>query len=417
MLDETTLSWQKKRTPNLESFYFVFLTIILIKIKEWLMTHDIENDYYTMDVVDFIKKYSFPDYASVKKTARSNGWKIKNLRWTAAQIEKLKKLYPNSEWNELLSEFFPFDKEAIIKKAFQQKITRSTNQYTQEELDIMRKNSHLSTVEIVELLPTNRSVTAIDCKMNRDNVVRRAKWSKEEKEILVKHYSVYSNKELSSKFLPHRTESAIVCEAEKLGLKKNKKITNSTDKEKRKIKALEELRNFALQLGRTPTLREVGKNKDITSPVSYNRYFGSYATACELAGLEINKSLFGKASYISYSLNNDICYSNAEKKITDIFIENNITYTKEVPYSEFVNQDLLRISGKKRCDWLINNSIVVEFFGFPEKEEYAKKMKEKINICNDSNIPIIELFDKDVDRVNKTTFRNKFLMHGIKLNI
>ena len=52
-----------------------------------------------------------------------------------------------------------------------------------------------------------------------------------------------------------------------------------------KNKLLNDLRKFALQLGRTPTLTEVDENQEIASAGSYTYHFGNYSNACKKAGL------------------------------------------------------------------------------------------------------------------------------------
>lgn len=380
------------------------------------MNKKIESDYYNLPIVDFMKKYDYKDYAAVRETVRKHGWRMRNLRWTPSQVDRLKEIYSDSEWSVLLEEFFPFDKEAITKKAYEQKIKRSSYHYSQEEIDLINNNIHLSTNEIVSLLPTRRTASAIDCKLNKEKVVRRAKWSNDEIEIMKKHYSNYTNPDLKRKYLHHRSLSSIQSEADKLGLSKNRDMLFTTKKDGKKEEALLLLSEYAKSIGRTPTSREVQSNKSLPGIASYHRYFGSYNKACELAGITPNTCIFGELGEIYYSINNDICFSKSEKVITDILINSKISFVKEVPYRNIVKDDYNeKVLGEKRCDWLINDKIIVEFFGMPEKEDYAKRIKQKVEICKKYNIPLIALYRKDVDRVNKKTLKAKFEKFNITL--
>jgi hypothetical protein len=98
------------------------------------------------------------------------------------------------------------------------------------------------------------------------------------------------------------------------------------------------------------------------------RHFGTYAKACELAGLQPNKDF----AQIYYSKNGDICLSLQEKVITDLLIDNSIPFEKEVYYKDIT--DDIRC-GMKRCDWLIHD-VIVEYFGMMEKPWYREKQNK-----------------------------------------
>lgn len=99
-----------------------------------------------------------------------------------------------------------------------------------------------------------------------------------------------------------------------------------------------------------------------------------------------------------------MCLSLAEKQVTDFFIENNITYEKDVPYSKHINDSRCN---SKTFDWYLPDyNIFVEYFGLDDKDHYIKKMEMKRTICRDNNIVLIELF--------KTDFRKNRLFEKFK---
>ena len=69
---------------------------------------------------------------------------------------------------------------------------------------------------------------------------------------------------------------------EKIGYKPETKYSRHNYSKERLIK---DLRNFALELGRTPTTREINENDDLVSIGSYVYYFDNYSSACRKAGL------------------------------------------------------------------------------------------------------------------------------------
>lgn len=322
--------------------------------------------------------------------------------------------YPDASWSELLHLFKPFKKIDIIKKASDLGIRRKLNSlYSQQELEILITNySILSTKKLMLLLPF-RTESSIHSKASKLGLVSREKWDQYSLQLLSKVYENTSNKKIQSTHFPHRSISAIqYAGTELLGIKKDIKSNARISKELRKKNALIKLKEYANELKNTPTSREVQNNKEIPGIATYNRYFDSYAKACGLVGLEVNLSLFGKSHKVYYSSKGHICYSKSELSITEILINNLVVFEKEVLYQNILpHVDC----GQKRCDWYIDNKVIVEFFGMPEKDYYAVRMDNKIELCDNNSIPLIKLFREDIDRKDKWRLVNKFKQHGINI--
>lgn len=129
-----------------------------------------------------------------------------------------------------------------------------------------------------------RTESGINCKAYKLGLVPREKWSDEDSLKLTKEYSIKTNKELSDTF--HRTPNAIMAQGLKLGLKKDLDehlyITYNEEK------LINDLKEFAQVLGRTPISNEVNENKDMVHSNTYRRCFNNYIDACQKAGLEPN---------------------------------------------------------------------------------------------------------------------------------
>jgi hypothetical protein len=54
----------------------------------------------------------------------------------------------------------------------------------------------------------------------------------------------------------------------------------------------------------------------------------------------------------------------------------------------------------KTCDWVVGN-VFIEYFGLPNKKEYYKKMQIKRKLLKDNNIVLIELFRKDLQKLDE----------------
>lgn len=238
----------------------------------------------------------------------------------------------------------------------------------------------------------NKSYSSIQCKVQKMNLKGREYWNEKEIKLFKELYPKYSNETLVKNYFPNRTSNSLIGLAQKMNIfkiKVSKKLYNEDY-------LVDQLKELANKLNRTPTLYEI-KLYGLPSEATYRRYFGSYYNVCEIANLEINRVLFGEKSKIYKSLNNDICFSKAERIITDFFINNNISYIKEPYYKDYINDDRCKT---KRFDWIINDNIFIEYFGLPEKSYYYEKMKVKRDICSDNNIKLIELFAKNLSSLN-----------------
>ena len=271
------------------------------------------------------------------------------------------------------------DNNLIVEKAPR---TIRRGDYTFEEERFIRDNYlKMSYKEIGQAL--GKSESAIHTKANRMGLIKSNKWSKKDLEKLYKYYPIYPNSYLARKIITNHPRESINVKASELKIKKNRKFHYTRDQLK------EILIDYASELGRTPTLLELSENEEMPSGTSFVRYFGNYENLCNECGLKPNFCFGNREFYHGYAKDGQtICLSNAELIITDFLIDNNIKFEKEKTYSEIFNQDL----GKIRCDWyLTDHDVIVEYFGFPEKEDYSKNMIRKENICNNNNKELIAL--------------------------
>lgn len=234
--------------------------------------------------------------------------------------------------------------------------------------------------------------------ISRDKIYKRAKvlkirseiyWTKEEIKLFKKVYPHYTNKYISEKFFPKRNTFDIREKGAALKIRKSKEKSNKIFLPDDMILSL---KNLSLKLGHTPIYHELVPN-GLASQKTYERRFGGYRKACELAGLLPNYSFFGNSTGL-FSKNGDLCYSYSEVFITNFFIENKIKYIKEEKYSNYFDDIELNT---KRCDWyLADSNIFVEFFGFIRNKEYDIKLKNKLRILNKIKIPFIAIYPKEL---------------------
>ncbi|WP_411735135.1 homing endonuclease associated repeat-containing protein [Paenibacillus sp. M2] len=347
--------------------------------KNGLKRKDICEKYRITNFYKILDKYDVPRF---------------NKKWTQDELDKLNELYPTESWELILKEIKRFPREEIIRMASKMKIRRENFQYTYEEIEYLKKYyCEMPTKIFIEKFFPNRTESAIHTKASRMGLVSREAWSNIENEILQEYYPSLSNKSIRNLYLNNRSLSAIMCQAANLGLKKEKTNTHFSKEE-----LICDLKKLANNLGRTPTLTDISISEDLPSPMTYYRYFGSYDNACSIASLPINHiNTFGSIGFHEAS-DGTICLSQAELTITEFFISNNITFEKEVPYTEFSEDERC---GMKRCDWLLSDGTIVEYFGMPELEHYKKKMTIKLDIIKNSNLKFVALYRKDLSKLHK----------------
>jgi hypothetical protein len=315
----------------------------------------------------------------------------KTFRWTKERVDILKEYYSLGDW-KLLYEKLGYDNyQSICSKASSLGI-KVDGDYSKEDVDFMLDAyGKLSLDEIAGHL--KRKASAVYAKMNTLGLKTVERWSSEEMKLLKEVYPKYTNRYLSEKYFPNRKAECIRSMALKQGYHKTEEKSVKWYDHEKMILQLQEL---AKELGRTPKLEDLVPN-GLPSSKSYERYFGGYRNACELAGLDINVNLFGVLGSVQYSLNGDICFSKAEKVVTDFFIENNIKYKKEELYRDYTG---IESNGFKRVDWIMSDNIFVEYFGLSDKDYYYQRMEEKRMICRDCNIILMELYRKDLKNLH-----------------
>lgn len=319
------------------------------------------------------------------------------MKWTNEEIIILEDIYPSGDWDKILMTLPNHPKSSIIDKASTLNIKVDKHFWNNEELQILKDNyGKVSLKEIKKLLPL-RTSSSIKSKAIKMNLTKDYTWTDVDNKLLIELYPIYKNKELEKIF--NRTKEAIGVQANSLGLTKDLVKYKERKDDILKEKLIIQLQDFAKDLNRTPMEIDFNERPDLPGYLSYYRYFGSYAKACALAGLTPNSRAYGKNNIQIYvASNGDICYSAAELKITEFLISNSIIFKKEVYYRDIMND--ARCKGK-RCDWLLNDNIIVEYFGMHTKDFYKIKMEQKIVLCQENDIRLIPIYVFDLNKLNE----------------
>ncbi len=160
-----------------------------------------------------------------------------------------------------------------------------------------------------------------------------------------------------------------------------------------KEKLIEKIKEFVQKEERIPTKNEFINNSSYPDYVTYRHYFGTWNNAIKTAGYKPNEQWF--ASGHLFAKDGHKCNSISEIIIDDWFFENDISHTRECLYPE----------GRYRCDFMVGNTFI-EFFGLFNASivnpSYIEIVKRKKEICKKFNIVLIELYEKDLYKLDQS---------------
>jgi len=127
--------------------------------------------------------------------------------------------------------------------------------------------------------------------------------------------------------------------------------------------------------------------------MTYSKY-GSYGDFLKLCGYEtFNNGIYGEASV---ALDGHKCDSKAEKLIDDFLFTNNIPHEAHVLYRRFIPNH----KHNHKCDWVLTDGTVIEYFGLQGQKQYDIKTKNKIKILNNNKIKSIFIYPDDINHLD-----------------
>lgn len=156
---------------------------------------------------------------------------------------------------------------------------------------------------------------------------------------------------------------------------------------KTKEEMINDLKILSKKLNRVPTQRDLVDNKITLSSNSYSNYFGSFNNALIECGFE--KHQLNNRIYVTP--NGTKCYSRLEYLFARVLEKNNIIFEKDIKYKDLI----LNFDKQYTCDFKIyinNESYLVEIFGITGDKLYEEKIKIKIDLCNENNLKLIQIY-------------------------
>lgn len=158
------------------------------------------------------------------------------------------------------------------------------------------------------------------------------------------------------------------------------------------------LKKLGEELGRRPIQSDLKLYDFVPSANTYINEFGSFKIALKEAGFKYGKIFKNK--------NGKLFRSSYELKLANVLDFYNIKYETEIMYKDVI-QNFKKLY---RFDFEIiinNNKYYIELFGINGNELYEKRKNEKIKICNDNNISLIQLYQNDIyEKTNLEIYNN-----------
>ena len=163
---------------------------------------------------------------------------------------------------------------------------------------------------------------------------------------------------------------------------------------------IEKLQWLGDVLGRRPVESDLKLYKRMPSGKAYFKEFGSFRKALNEAGFKKQK--------IYETKNGTKCRSTYELKLAQVLESYNISFENEVLYKDVIPN----FKRKYRFDFVVelnNRKYYIELFGIEGNELYEKRKQEKIQICEENNIPLIQLYQSDIySKTNQEIYETLF---------
>lgn len=168
---------------------------------------------------------------------------------------------------------------------------------------------------------------------------------------------------------------------------------------------LEDYSHFYKTLKRLPLLDDINNNENMSSYSTYIKYFGSLKNIWDILEIDYVSQMYSLGSgFTCLDKNKDVCRSTQEMDITNLLIDSNIFYIKEKAYSDLIIFDNYN---KWRMDWYLPDyNLCVEYFGLYNDNQlnrstrlgkYSRKVKKKIDTCQNNNIKLVALYREDIE--------------------
>lgn len=176
---------------------------------------------------------------------------------------------------------------------------------------------------------------------------------------------------------------------------------------------LEDYKKLHKEIGRIPFYDDIKKEDWMASQATYKKYFTDLPTIWRTLNISVDEELMKSFGTGTACIDNKggVCRSYPEMIITNILLDLDLKFEKEILYKEFIPGLKKKIS----ADWVLTDSnTVIEYFGLFSNHQlnednfigrYSKKVLDKIRLCEQHNIVLIDLYPEDLEEIEEVIIK------------
>lgn len=170
-----------------------------------------------------------------------------------------------------------------------------------------------------------------------------------------------------------------------------------------KEELISRLHELYRELGDVPMQQDINDCKHIPNIGKTLRVLGYKSI------VQLQKELFGRQyNKIKVTKRGTLCLSQYEYTLARTLEKYEYNFKKDQLYKKYIESVESNIS----VDFVIeshNKCYFIEIFGITGVESYDIKTRQKIDICENANIPILALYPKDFYRMNQDKWNKKII--------
>ena len=167
---------------------------------------------------------------------------------------------------------------------------------------------------------------------------------------------------------------------------------------------IEDLKELGKQIGRLPTQKDINECDWMASSHMYNSKFGSHYKSLLLAGFDYNWS--NRRTIITP--NGNIALSSYEYDFLIMLETKNIKFIKEEYYKNYIKE----LNRRFQFDFTLfidGDIYFIEIFGIMNYKWYSDKRDYKIQLCEDNDLKLIDLYKNDFKKSDMETLYSLLL--------
>ena len=173
-----------------------------------------------MSLKELSKKYERNDSSILHKLQDLGIYERSRHRFTKEEMEDIIAHYPNGDYEYIFQKYPFLTKNTLFTLMSRNNIHRKNFYWTEEEINLLKEYAQLgkSITDIYLGLNKKYTISAIQCKMGKLNLLRKIIWTNEELEILQKYYPKITIDEICT-MIPNHHRKSIIERACELGIK------------------------------------------------------------------------------------------------------------------------------------------------------------------------------------------------------